>query len=177
MSLHVLKCPRPEAQAFIHSIHRHHSPKISDFFNLACADEEGVVRGVCTVGRPTSRWLQDGWTAEVNRLATDGTKNACSFLYGAAAKTAKAFGFRMIVTYTLVSESGSSLRAVGWERVEIKKNDGKYWKSRQSREGFDLPKRVRWDKRLGPEPPFQSLTWPLPQKSAQTLDLFGSSDG
>ena len=59
---------------------------------------------------PVSRYLDDGHTLEVNRLCTDGTKNACSFLYAAAWRAARAMGYRKIVTYILDTESGASLR-------------------------------------------------------------------
>ena len=74
----------------------------------------GRLAGVAIVGRPVSRYLDDGLTLEVNRLCTDGTKNACSFLYGAAARAAKVLGYHRIVTYILDTESGVSLRASGW---------------------------------------------------------------
>ncbi len=59
----------------------------------------------------------DGATAEVTRLCTDGTKDACSFLYGAAARAAFALGFRRIGTYILASEPGTSLTAAGWRLI------------------------------------------------------------
>ena len=65
-------------------------------------------------GRPVSRYLDDGRTLEVTRLCTNGTKNACSFLYAAAARAAAAMGYDRIITYTLDTENGASLRASGW---------------------------------------------------------------
>ena len=56
-------------------------------------------------------------TLEVTRLCTDGTKNACSFLYGKAARAAFALGYRRIGTYTLPDEGGASLRAAGWKLI------------------------------------------------------------
>lgn len=84
-----------------------------DKFSLGCM-ANGHLAGVAIVGRPVSRYLDDGLTLEVNRLCTDGTKNACSFLYGAAARAAKVLGYHRIVTYILDTESGVSLRASGW---------------------------------------------------------------
>lgn len=74
----------------------------------------GVLYGVAIVG-PFARRLDDGNALKVTRLATDGQPNACSFLYGAAWRTARALGFKRLITYTLCSESGSSLRA--WQPV------------------------------------------------------------
>jgi hypothetical protein len=59
----------------------------------------------------------DGETAEVTRLCTDGTRNACSFLYGACARAAFALGFKRIGTYILASEPGTSLAAANWRLV------------------------------------------------------------
>jgi len=70
--------------------------------------------GVAIVGRPVSRYLDNGLTLEVNRLCTTGEKNVCSMLYAAAARAAKAMGYRKIITYTLDTEPGTSLRAAGW---------------------------------------------------------------
>ncbi len=67
------------------------------------------------VGRPVARMSDDGWTLEVNRVCTDGARNACSMLYGAAWRAAKALGYRRLVTYTLPEEGGASLRAAGWK--------------------------------------------------------------
>jgi hypothetical protein len=72
---------------------------------------------VVIVGRPVSRLRDDGETAEVTRLCTDGTKNACSFLYGAAARAAFALGFKRVGTYILSTEPGTSLTAANWRLV------------------------------------------------------------
>lgn len=102
-----------EANAFVAEHHRHHLPVVGHLFSIGAA-LGGRIVGVAIVGRPVSRMRDDGTTAEVTRLCTDGTKNACSFLYGAAAKAAFALGFRRIGTYILASEPGTSLAAVGW---------------------------------------------------------------
>ncbi len=102
-----------EANAFVHQYHRHHIPVVGHVFSIG-ASQDGVIVGVAIVGRPVSRMRDDGVTAEVTRLCTDGTKNACSFLYGAAARAAFALGFKRIGTYILATEPGTSLTAAGW---------------------------------------------------------------
>ena len=102
-----------DANAFVASHHRHHRPVVGHKFSIGCM-VGGALVGVAIVGRPVSRHLDNGLTLEVNRLCTDGTKNACSFLYAAAWRAARAMGYRKIITYTLASESGASLRAAGW---------------------------------------------------------------
>jgi hypothetical protein len=114
--------------------HRHHTPPVGHLFSLAAIEGERLC-GVAIVGRPVSRHRDDGLTAEVTRLCTDGTKDACSFLYGRAAKAALALGFRRIGTYTLKSEPGTSLRAAGW--TVISEVAGRSW---------DTPSRRRNDK-------------------------------
>lgn len=105
-----------EANAFVSKHHRHHGPARGHKFSLAVAEGDEIV-GVAIVGRPVGRHLDDGWTLEVNRTCTDGTKHANSMLYSAAWRAAKAMGYRRLVTYTVASESGSSLRGAGWRVV------------------------------------------------------------
>lgn len=101
------------ANAFVATHHRHHRPVVGHKFSIGCQSGEKLI-GVVIVGRPVSRYLDDGFTAEVTRLCTDGTANVCSMLYGAAARAAKAMGYRRIITYILDSEPGTSLKASGW---------------------------------------------------------------
>lgn len=104
------------ANAFVERLHRHHRPVQGHKFSLGAASD-GALVGVAIVGRPVSRMRDDGQTLEVTRLCTDGTRNACSFLYGAAARATFALGYRRIGTYTLPSEGGASLRACGWKLI------------------------------------------------------------
>ena len=105
-----------EANAFVAEHHRHHRPVTGHKYSIACTDGERIV-GVVIVGRPVSRHLDDGWTLEVTRLCTDGTKNGCSMLYAAAWRAARAMGYKRLVTYILESETGISLKAAGWRCV------------------------------------------------------------
>ena len=105
-----------EANAYVEQHHRHHGPVLGQKYSIGLSDGEKIV-GVAIVGRPVSRHLDDGWTLEVNRLCTDGTKNACSMLYAAAWRAARAMGYKRLVTYILESENGASLRAAGWKCV------------------------------------------------------------
>lgn len=90
-----------EANRFIEKHHRHSGRAQGCKFCVALSDGLGVIHGVAVVGRPISRYLDDGRTAEVTRLCTDGTFNGCSFLYGCCARIAREMGFRKIITYTL----------------------------------------------------------------------------
>lgn len=118
-----------EACAFIRARHRHHAPPRGCKFTVGVVKGSTLV-GVAVVGRPVARMADDGFTAEVTRLCTDGTPNACSVLYGAAARAAKAIGYRKIITYILEEEDGVSLRASGWTKE--RRSAGGSW-SRENR--------------------------------------------
>lgn len=105
-----------DAAAFVRKHHRHRTPPVGHKFSIAAVDGSEVV-GVVIVGRPVARGRDDGLTLEVTRLCTDGHRNACSFLYGAAARATFALGYARIGTYTLQSEPGTTLRAAGWKLV------------------------------------------------------------
>lgn len=103
-----------QANEFVERYHRHHKPVHRDKFRVA-ASIDGRIVGVCQVGRPVARGLDDGKTLEVVRLCTTGEKGVCSFLYARAARIARELGYGRIVTYILFSESGTSLKAAGWK--------------------------------------------------------------
>ena len=142
--LAIVPCDGKAAEAFIRQHHRHHLPPQGYKFCLAVADEAGMVRGVATVGRPVARHLDDGRTLEVTRVATDGCPNACSALYAAAWRAARALGYQRLVTYTLATEPGTSLRAAGWRVVgEVA---GRSWSCpSRPRETPVLGDKIRWE--------------------------------
>lgn len=123
------------AADFVRQHHRHHTPPVGHKFSIGAADREGALVGVVIVGRPVARRRDDGATLEVTRLCTTGHPNACSFLYGAAARAAFALGYRRIGTYILKREPGTSLVAAGWKLIG--ETPGKSW---------SVPSRPRDDK-------------------------------
>lgn len=143
--LTIVPLPLSEANEFVRVHHRHHRPVVGHKFSLGVADEGGTIRGVTIVGRPVSRHLDNGLTLEVNRVATDGCPNACSALYGAAWRAARALGYRKLITYTLVSEPGTSLRGAGWKCIG--ERGGGTW-SRDSRiraDAHPLQPKTLWE--------------------------------
>lgn len=133
--------PLHEANAFVIVHHRHHDAAWGHKWSLG-AYKDGNLVGVAIVGRPSGRRLDDGKTLEVTRLCTDGTRNACSFLYAAAARRARAEGYAKIITYILQSETGTSLRAAGWD-LEAEKCgkpswDGPRYRQRHQHEQLSL---------------------------------------
>lgn len=148
MSLELYPCSYQTAAQFVGSNHRHNKPPVGHKFSIAVYDDDGTLHGVCMVGRPIGGYLDDGVTLEVNRCCTDGTRNACSMLYGAAQRAARALGYKRIVTYTLESENGASLRASNW--VCDGPAGGTHWTG-QRYEQTELPlgeMKVRWRKDL-----------------------------
>ena len=111
-SLQLVHVELKEANDFVVALHRHHARVQGHRFSLG-AVKDGTLVGGAIVGRPVGGQHQADW-AEVTRLCTDGTRNACSFLYGAAANAAKSLGFSRIQTYILNDETGVSLKASGW---------------------------------------------------------------
>lgn len=117
MALRIRTVTLAEANDFVANLHRHHKPVVGHKFSIGVEDGGGQLVGVCIVGRPVARMRDDGSTLEVTRLCTDGTPNACSMLYGAAARAAFELGYDRIGTYTLPEEGGASLRAAGWRLI------------------------------------------------------------
>ena len=133
-----------EANAFVAQLHRHHKPVPGHKFSIAVTDGERV-RGVAIIGRPVARHADNGATLEVNRVCTDGAKNACSMLYGAAWRATKALGYQRLITYTLPEEGGASLRAAGWRLIG--ETGGGRW-SRNNRPRVDthpLQQKLKWE--------------------------------
>lgn len=116
MSLDIVPVSLAEANKFVEEYHRHHKPVVGHKFSIGVANGTKIV-GVCIVGRPISRYLDDGFTLEVTRCCTDGTPNACSMLYAAAWRAARAMGYKKIITYILESENGASLKASGYKCI------------------------------------------------------------
>ncbi|MEU4511794.1 XF1762 family protein [Nonomuraea wenchangensis] len=123
-----------QACAFVAGAHRHLRPPRGHKFSIGAALGEVLV-GVAIVGRPVARHYDSGRTLEVTRLATDGTRNACSLLYGAAWRAGRALGYQRMITYTRDDEQGASLRASGWQPVAV----------RAPRGGWSCPSRPRSD--------------------------------
>lgn len=131
-----------QASDYINQHHRHHRATVGCKFCIGLYEGEKLI-GCAVCGRPVSRYLDDGLTCEINRVCTDGTRNACSMLYGACCRTAKAMGYRQIITYTLESESGTSLKASNFLDDGIA--GGEIWTGKRKRNnGVPQEKKRRW---------------------------------
>ena len=113
--LRVVPLELTEANMLVAKWHRHHQPAQGHRFSLGVITPNGQLHGACIVGRPVARLAgSPREVLEVIRLVTDGTPNACSALYAAAARAGKAMGYRRIQTYILDTETGTTLKATGW---------------------------------------------------------------
>jgi hypothetical protein len=144
LSLELAPISVADANDYVRRHHRHHLPTLGGLFAVAVALEAEIV-GVAIVGRPVARMSQNGWTCEITRVATDGSHNACSMLYGACWRAARALGYKRLITYTLPEEGGSSLRAAGYRLIG--EAGGGSW-SRTSRPRIDkhpTQMKLRWE--------------------------------
>ena len=122
-----------QANDLVARLHRHHRPVVGHRFSIG-VQCDGELVGAAIVGRPVARMLDDGFTAEVTRCVSDGTKNVCSMLYAACWRAWRAMGGHRLITYTLASEPGTTLRAAGWRVL---------YETRERPKGWDTPSRKR----------------------------------
>lgn len=146
MSLELQPLTLKEANRLVARWHRHHKPPQGGLFAIGCylpgADEPC---GCVIVGRPVAQFADDGWTCEVTRCCTDGTRNACSMLYRAAWRAARAMGYRQLITYTLPEEGGASLRASGF-RCLGKAGGGKWSRTGRPRvDAHPTQAKFKWE--------------------------------
>lgn len=110
-----------KANDFVALFHRHNGRTSCNGgkFAISVIDTLGETVGVAIVGNPLSATFMDGVTAEVLRVCVcpDAPRNCCSMLYGACWRAWRAMGGQKLITYTLQTESGDSLRGAGWKVV------------------------------------------------------------
>lgn len=149
----IVPCTYRTACDFVNQHHRHHKASQGCKFCIGLMNDSNELCGVAICGRPVGRYLDDGFTLEINRLCTDGTRNACSMLYGACCRVAKAMGYKRVITYILESENGASLKASNF--ICEGQAGGTHWTGIREPKQFSLleeklPKemKVRWSKQL-----------------------------
>jgi hypothetical protein len=134
--LYVQPLTLAQANSLVAQWHRHHKPVRGHRFSVGAYDD-GRPCGAAIVGRPVGGGPDQYVIAEVTRLVTDGTHNACTLLYGATARAAKAMGFTRIQTFILLSEPGTSLRAAGWTYERLSHPIG--WTNGNRPRDMDVP--------------------------------------
>ena len=143
MSLEIVPIGLKGARAYVAHYHRHNIAPVGGKFAIAVMGDDDL-HGVAICGRPVSRHLDDGRTLEIYRNCTDGTRNACSKLYGACLRIARNMGYHRVITYTLESENGASLKASNFTCEG--EAGGKAWTGRRERDYYVSPpeKKKRW---------------------------------
>lgn len=177
VNLRVVPLELAEANVVVSAWHRHHQPTVGHRFSIGVIDDSGAVRGAAIVGRPVARLAgSPREVLEVARLVTDGTPNACSMLYAAAARAGKALGFARIQTYILADELGTTLRASGW--VCEGEAGGGQWKHTDGKpRRTDQPTgaKTRWTKVLNVNVP-AAVALPQSEREYQQTSLIGVED-
>lgn len=156
-NLEVVPVDWKTARAFVRDHHRHCKRPRGWRFGAGLMNGSDLL-AVVIVGRPVARMLDQARIVEVTRLCVrqdlaHGLEwNACSLLYGWAAKEAKRRGFERIITYTLASEPAVTLHAAGWTPDSVTK--GRRWDSPSRPRGDNTPTedKVRWTRSLVKNP-------------------------
>ena len=148
MSLSLVPIRRDEARDYIAAHHRHNAPPLQWLFSVG-VEQNGELVGVGIAGRPAARALDDGRTVEITRICSTGVRNVCSMLYGALSRAAFSLGYRKVVTYTLQSEPGASLKAAGFEPGALLADKGGWDRPSRSRKEDPSPRggKIRWEKK------------------------------
>lgn len=146
MKSEILPCTLRQAREFVNVYHRHHRAPQGGQFALALMRGPELV-GVAIAGRPVARGNDDGRTLEVTRVCViEGVPNGCSRLYSRMRRVGQAMGYQRIITYTLSSEPGTSLRAAGWLSGGL--TQGGSWgggnKTRQRVDDHPTQRKMRW---------------------------------
>lgn len=177
----VVPCTRTQANKAVKAWHRHHSPINDATFCVAIAERAtGRVCGVAIAGRPATNALEDGFTIELRRVATDGTPNACSKLLAVARSVAAKLGYVTVQTYTLEAEGGASLRAAGYDAAHATAGQSRFTHRVKPRLENGQPRvvgkqaradrarqqgvKIRWEARSGRAP---RVEWPEPEDRSQ----------
>jgi hypothetical protein len=137
-----------ETCRLIEDHHSHHNPPRGWKFGIAVYCGDSPV-GVAVVGRPVSRVLAQRGYLEVTRVCTYGPdalrRNATSKLYGACVREARKLGVTQLVTYTLETETGSSLKATNWQQTGKTKGGSWNCPSRPRTDQAPTCRKIRWE--------------------------------
>lgn len=155
MKLTVAPITVKAAKVAVRLWHRHLKNVAGGLWAVAVVDQSDTLRGVAIAGRP-ARMAQTGWTCEVIRCATDGTRdehfNACSLLYSTCRRVAQTLGYRRCLTKSLPEEGGGSFRAMGLKSIGLTRGGEWSRPSRKRRPAVRPEKKTQWDLLAGVRP-------------------------
>lgn len=137
-----------DALNFVRKNHRHCTAPQGHKYSIGIKASDTLI-GVVIASTPKARALDDGRTLELNRICCDPAyRNAVSMVCGAAIRAARAMGYYRIVTYTLPQESGSSMRAIGFQQDGITSARPTGWncrsRPRSLPEKYPNTEKIRW---------------------------------
>lgn len=146
----------PTAKAFVAEYHHHNKPPNAWRFGGGIYNGPDLI-GVVIVGNPNSRLLYKQGCMGIDRVCINRdiprglTWNACSMAYGWACReiARRLPGFTRVITYTLLDELGTSLRAAGFDRVFKTKGGSWHRKGRPRTDKATTERKWRWERTIG----------------------------
>lgn len=152
--LHLHEVDWATAVPWVGAHHRHNEPPTGWRWGHGVSNGVELV-GLATVGRPVARMLDASCMVEVTRVCISPDvpaalgRNACSMLYGAAARRAKAEGYECAITYTRHGELATSVLAAGWVPTHVTKIDRRGWsRAGRRRAPEQRVRKLRWERGL-----------------------------
>ena len=138
-----------EANAFVIEHHRHSKQCRGHRFSLGAVYKDELV-GAAIIGRAINRYLDNRFTAEIlrNSVLEKAPKGTFIFLYSRAMKVWQSQGGKKILTYTLETEPGSSLKAVNFNAAAKTGFFKGGWQNRSNRREYTPIRKIRWEKFL-----------------------------
>jgi hypothetical protein len=138
-----------DANKFVNQYHRHSKNCRGHRFSIGAIYKDELV-GVAIIGRPIARKLDQKLIAEVLRNCVKPTapKGTCSFLYSKAIQVWQVLGGKKVITYTLETEPGSSLKAVNFNAAAKTGFFKGGWQNRDNRREYTPIRKIRWEKSL-----------------------------
>jgi len=140
------------ANAYVEQFHRHCRPVQGHKFSLGgyarnpyCPDLWRLA-AIAIIARPVARHLDDGQTLEIRRLVSSPgcPPNMCSKMLATARRLCKRLGVTRLITYTLASEKGTSLRAAGWQPFVVSHGGNWHRPSRPRRSSGPEEAKIQW---------------------------------
>jgi hypothetical protein len=160
MSYVVAPCTIKAAIKKVKECHRHLPDLQGGLFAAQVIGPSGECAGVAVFGNPWMEWQGTG-RGVITRcaahedlpkvIASDGEEHAapaCTMLYSALCRAARALGYREAWTYTLPHEPGRSLKAAGFIDMGLTDGGEHDRKSRRRKPAANSAPKRRWLRQL-----------------------------
>jgi hypothetical protein len=133
---YIAPIPLSVANDFVKKYHRHNDERKIHKFSLGLykkSEDKDILIGVAICGSPTGISYNGKSFLEVYRVCVTEANNSCSMLYGRCTRIAKELGYEKLITYTLKTEPGTTVKASGFE-LETDEAGGKKWTGKRAKE-------------------------------------------